>query len=70
MTSAAVRPSGDKADSELKMADMPTGDDFARLESEIETDPTSEAAREARVCCGQPSLRGRTMQSCGSTSEE
>jgi hypothetical protein len=28
------------------MADMPTSDDFARLESEVEKNPTSEAARE------------------------
>ena len=33
-------------DSEFKMADMPTSDDFARLESEVEKNPTSEAARE------------------------
>jgi hypothetical protein len=29
-----------------KMADMPTSDDFARLESEVEKNPTSEVARE------------------------
>lgn len=28
------------------MAAMPTGDDFVRLESEVETNPTSEDARE------------------------
>jgi hypothetical protein len=28
------------------MADMPASDDFARLESEVEKNPTSEAARE------------------------
>jgi hypothetical protein len=43
-----IRATADRpgVDSEFKVADMPRSDDFARLESEVEKNPTPERARE------------------------